>query len=208
MEKKSGQTGGGYVTFRGRRIANSLRALRQWKTRAPRVCHRLHQQRRVCSCGYVATSHVSRIRRSNENALLDQYGALSKLVRRTCEYNFNCGKWSRGLHIAVRCKRVSVDFNWNLKVKKMLEICLNQRDIFSSASSRNFYSFFETENSSSIPNCLSIKLQGVKGVKLVCGALRIFFFFKPEQTTICDGILKRYSCYHPLLSPSPSIRYD
>lgn len=126
------------------------------------------------SCGYVATSHVSRIQRSNENALLDQYGALSKLVRGTCEYNFNCGKWSRGLHIAVRCKRVS--WNWNLKVKKMLEICLNQRDIFSSALSRNFYSFFETENSSSIPNCLSIKLQGVKGVKLVCGALRIFFF--------------------------------
>lgn len=118
--------------------------------------------------------HISRLSDTNENAFLDQYGALSKLVRGTCEYNFNCGKWSRGLHIAVRCKRVS--WNWNFKVKQMLEICLNQRDIFSSASSRNFYSFFETENSSSIPNCLSIKLQGVRGVKLVCGALRIFFF--------------------------------
>lgn len=116
---------------------------------APRVCHRLHQQRRVCSCGYVATSHVSRIRRSNENALLDQYGALSKLVRGTCEYNFNCGKWSCGLHIAVRCKRVS--WNWNLKVKQMLEICLNQRDIFSSALSRNFYDFFDKVSKLKIP---------------------------------------------------------
>lgn len=140
VEKKSGQTGGGYITFRGRRIANSLRALLQWKTRAPRVCHRLHQQRRVCSCGYVATSHVSRIRRSNENALLDQYGALSKLVRGTCEYNFNCGKWSRGLHIAVRCKRVS---NWNLKVKKMLEICLNQ--IYFLALCREIFTIFSTK---------------------------------------------------------------
>lgn len=110
--------------------------------------------------------HISRLSDTTvEWKLLDQYGALSKLVRGTCEYNFNCGKWSRGLHIAVRCKRVS--WNWNLKVKQMLEICLNQRDIFSSALSRNFYDFFDKVSKLKI----SPRFQIVS--RLNCKALRV-----------------------------------
>lgn len=39
VNKKTGQTGVGYITVsRRKNIANSVRALRQWKTRAARVC--------------------------------------------------------------------------------------------------------------------------------------------------------------------------
>lgn len=73
VNKKTGQTGVGYITVsRRKNIANSVRALRQWKTRAARVCRGwppvAPANTNVCSCGYVATlgSLVYRpIRRSN-----------------------------------------------------------------------------------------------------------------------------------------------
>ena len=63
-----------------------------------------------------------------------------------------------------------------LKSRRCWKFVLTNEIYFLALRREIFTVFFETENSSSIPNCLSIKLQGVKGVKLGCGALRIFFF--------------------------------